>query len=231
MARSPTAQAPSNVITHCGGLFGIDSEGGHVAVHVAVVDPLPVLRRGLAMGLADAGFSPEEPADLEAWADQDGERAVILSLADPGDFKRLKALSGSQPEVPVVALLIDARPDAYRWALQAGASGVLDRACQLDDVLDALHAALDGMCLLPSTVARALAATGSTPEEVTVSPMEADWMRLLATGATVGQLAEEVGYSEREMFRMLTCLYRRMGVSNRTEAMVQATRWGLLNTE
>jgi DNA-binding NarL/FixJ family response regulator len=62
-----------------------------------------------------------------------------------------------------------------------------------------------------------------------VTPEEIDWLRLLADGATIHELADKVGYSERALYRILHGLYGRMRVSNRTEAILQAKRWGLLS--
>ena len=56
-----------------------------------------------------------------------------------------------------------------------------------------------------------------------------DWLRALAAGATVHQLAERIGYSEREMYRLLRAVYDRLGVPNRTQALVWATRQGILD--
>lgn len=42
-------------------------------------------------------------------------------------------------------------------------------------------------------------------------------------------MAERTGYSERALYRLLHGLYGRMRVSNRTEAIVLATRYGLLD--
>jgi DNA-binding CsgD family transcriptional regulator len=53
----------------------------------------------------------------------------------------------------------------------------------------------------------------------------------MAKGATIQQVAATVGYSERALYRLLHGLYGRMRVSNRTEAILQASRWGLLEEE
>lgn len=45
---------------------------------------------------------------------------------------------------------------------------------------------------------------------------------------TVGDLSAEIGYSERAMFRHLKALYFRLGVRNRTEALLWAKQRGLL---
>ena len=61
-----------------------------------------------------------------------------------------------------------------------------------------------------------------------VSTDEADWLRAMAAGATVAEIAVDVGYSERAMFRNLKALYTRIGARNRTEALLWASRHGLL---
>jgi len=55
------------------------------------------------------------------------------------------------------------------------------------------------------------------------------WLSILANGGSVHDLAERVGYSERALYRLLHALYGRLGVSSRTEAILQASRRGLLN--
>jgi DNA-binding NarL/FixJ family response regulator len=50
----------------------------------------------------------------------------------------------------------------------------------------------------------------------------------LASGRTVSQLAEQSGYSERAMFRLLRKVYVRMQVRNRTEALLRARQQGWL---
>jgi DNA-binding CsgD family transcriptional regulator len=56
-------------------------------------------------------------------------------------------------------------------------------------------------------------------------------LRHLADSGTVASLARTVGYSEREMYRLLGGVYARLGASNRTEALLLAERWGLLEGE
>ncbi|HEX8630188.1 MAG TPA: hypothetical protein VF755_18680, partial [Catenuloplanes sp.] len=57
---------------------------------------------------------------------------------------------------------------------------------------------------------------------------EVSWLRALVDGVTVASLARAVGYSQREMYRVLASLYARLGADNRTGALLHADRWGLL---
>ena len=91
------------------------------------------------------------------------------------------------------------------------------------------NAAIRGVSMLPAEAVRALAAP-KVPQDVTtqLTPREIEWLRALSQGNTVAQLAENVGYSERAMYRLLQGMYRRMHAANRTEAILKASRAGWL---
>lgn len=63
-----------------------------------------------------------------------------------------------------------------------------------------------------------------------ISEEESGWLRSLAAGITVAGLADRVGYSERETYRTLGELYTKIGVTNRTQAIIWATRHGVFDT-
>ena len=78
---------------------------------------------------------------------------------------------------------------------------------------------------LGEATARQLAPLGA---RLVLGARRVDRLQTMAKGRTVAQLARAVGYSEREMFRLLRQLYDRMGVRNRTEALLKAAQCGLL---
>lgn len=59
-----------------------------------------------------------------------------------------------------------------------------------------------------------------------VQPAELEWLRALATGDTVGEIAAHAGWPERSMHRHLASLYRRLGVRNRNKAVAWYLRSG-----
>lgn len=64
------------------------------------------------------------------------------------------------------------------------------------------------------------------PEWITAD--EVQWLRMLAAGVTVQQIAEKAGYSER--LSTGCCTVCTEGCGCRTaEAILQASRWGLLD--
>jgi DNA-binding NarL/FixJ family response regulator len=93
----------------------------------------------------------------------------------------------------------------------------------------ALEEALVGKCSLPIATVQSMAgAYRSAPAPDWVTPQEVEWLKFLAEGGTVAQLSNKAAYSERVMYRLLHALYGRLGVSSRTEALLELHRWGLL---
>jgi len=197
-------------------------------VRVAVLDPLVCFRRGLAAALSHAGFEPYEPPDVEDWVRSGDVGAVVIALLDDLDARRLKSLRECAPQAPELALLSEVTVDAYRWAMRCGATAAVGRDAPPEDIVECLSAACAGRVLMPAPVALALALAADPGEHPTLTATEVRWLIGLSTGRTVVELAREVGYSEREMFRRLHKLYTHMGVCGRTEALLAAQRWGLV---
>jgi len=198
-------------------------------IRVAVCDRASSYRRGLGAVFTAAGYLVEDVDNLrdEAVADV---HAVLFTIRSASDWQGVREILTVNPEVKVIALLVDPTPDRHAEALRQGAHGAVAWEAAPETICSVLSAALAGDTLLPTTVARAIAGTAPAlydPEWITED--EIGWLRLLAAGATVQQLAEKIGYSERALYRMLHGLYGRMRVSSRTEAILQASRWGLLD--
>jgi DNA-binding NarL/FixJ family response regulator len=197
-------------------------------VRIAVADPLPVFRRGVMEILREAGYEPEAPDDLLAWARDEQTRAVVITVGCDADWHLLEALHRSPAEVVVVALLDQMSVAGSVRAFRAGAACVMARDTSPSALREAFGAAVRGESLMPVKVLRAL--IDSVAEEPSGQPSadERRWLRELAQGTTVGRLASEVGYSERMMFRLLRDLYTRLGANNRTEALIRAQAQGWL---
>ncbi len=107
-------------------------------------------------------------------------------------------------------------------------TGVLAATHPAEDIVPVLHCAARGHTVLPRELVRALCRPASLPPP-SLTPTEQAWMRRLAAGGTVAGLARTCGYSEREMYRRLSTVYLRLGARTRTEALLLAERFGLLD--
>ena len=201
-----------------------------MSFRVAVSDPVPAYRRGLMAALEEDGLCSEAPDDLEEWASAPGRRAALITITEPAGVDKLTSLAKVNIDLVVVALLPEPSANAYREVLKAGASGGAPWDAMPEVVVRVLRSAWERQCIVPVHIAHALAMPAvSKPELPTVTLCEAKWLRMLANGATIAELAQDSNYSEREVFRLLHRLYERMGVRNRTEGLVKAARAGLLS--
>jgi DNA-binding NarL/FixJ family response regulator len=209
----------------------VNGRNGDIEIPVAVCDPVPAYRHGVIAALAKAGYDAEAVDDLELWAGRGGRRVLLLSLDLSEDAATMRSLRDLNPEVVVVALLRQPTVRAYQDALRLGATGAVAWDSAEHMVVEVfLAAVMHGCSLLPAGVARALAAaTLPPPTTAALSLWESQWLRMLANGATVPELAAATSYSEREMYRLLSRLYAKMGARTRTEAIVRAAQAGLLD--
>lgn len=180
--------------------------------------------------LVGSGFEPEEPSDPVAWLASADHRIVLLAVDDPADVEIVVDLRRADRNVVAVILLPETTPATVRGALLAGACSVARWDVSSREVLAMLEAGLESRSVLPTTVLHQLAiGNGHGPDEVPLGAEQIDWLRALAKGMTVTELAERIGYSEREVYRLLRSLYDRLGVGNRTEALVWAARRGIID--
>ncbi|MDQ3405635.1 MAG: DNA-binding response regulator [Actinomycetota bacterium] len=197
-------------------------------VRIAVVDPLPLYQRGVVTVLAAAGHEVETPVDLVAWVREPGDAIVLLTVASENDWQVLHGLCGVSGKHVVVAVVDGASDAAGARAVRVGARSVVPREAEADLLRQTVAATVRGQAVMPAGVAVLLASGSRREGPRPASDEEVDWLKQLATGMTVVQVANQAGYSERAMFRLLSRVYRRMGARTRLEAIMLARQSGWL---
>lgn len=197
---------------------------------VAVIDRCPAYCRGLTGALAEAGFTVQQPDDPLRWASKKGDRVVTVTVEAESGEETVRRIASAGPDVQLVALLTEPTASAYREALCFGACGAVGHDDPLAEIVETVSAAVRRRTLLPRSIAFEVANTnGAQSTAVKLSARETQWIRALASGVTVAELADQVGYSERELYRLLKRLYARLGVEKRSEALVRAGTLGLVD--
>lgn len=102
---------------------------------------------------------------------------------------------------------------------------MISRDATVERLRRAIEATCDGQSVMPAEVAATIA-RGVQDDLWVPSADQLSWLRRLATGSTVEQLANDTGYSERAMYRLLKGLYHDMNVRTRLEAIMSAQRRG-----
>ncbi len=148
-------------------------------------------------------------------ADSDGVYDTITDLVEDG--------------LPVIAILPDG--EAPSTARQMGVAGILSRNIKARQLRAALYAASEGLSvteptLITPTDLPSPNSSKSIPDPPT--PREREVLALLAEGLTNRAIGVRLGISENTAKFHVQSVLSKLGVSSRTEAVVQATRLGLL---
>lgn len=132
-------------------------------------------------------------------------------------------------DVPVVALLAD---DAYASAVwHLGVGGLLHRTVAVAPLIAALNAAAVGLRVLDPALAAEVAAPQAGGVAVLADPLtprEEEVLALLAEGMTNRAIGRSLQISEHTAKFHIQALMGKLGAQSRTEAVVRATRLGLL---
>lgn len=186
----------------------------------------------MVAALADLELQATALETLDQWRPGRGGVAAVVFTSDESHMVAIAEFVAEYPHIPVIAVVPQLELASFAAAVRAGACGVIDDADSLQVLEEVVKSALAGRVSVPHTLADAMARRiPATPDaDAWVSEDEANWLIALAQGATVASLADRIGYSERETYRTLGDLYARLGVTNRTEAIIWATRHGVLDT-
>ncbi len=203
-------------------------------LRVLVIAGDPLTRTGLATLLSDQpGCSvvgqldgvPDISAELDVYRPD----VIVWDLGpDPGPaLDRLVDLPDGSP--PVVALVSDGSHVSRAWV--AGAIGIFPRTVEMGMLAGALMAVARGVVTIdPELAALMLARQDSGPTASTgvLTPRELDVLRQVAEGLPNKSIAQRLGISEHTVKFHLNALMAKLGVQSRTEAVIQATRMGLI---
>lgn len=146
----------------------------------------------------------------------------------------IRALAARALNIPVVLLTTFDDAAAFDDAVRAGARGFLLKAISPDTLLQALrevHAG--GTALRPSLTTRmerpsaaAERAFVATPEPDPLSPKELQVLRLVASGRSNTEIAVLLGNSEGVIKNHCSAVFSKMGVRDRTQAVLRAIDLG-----
>ncbi len=203
-------------------------------IRLLLADDHTVVRDGFA---AIIGYQP----DMEVVASvADGREAVesyralrpdvaLLDLRMPvlGGVRAIEEIRREFPSARIIVLTTyDGDEDVYR-ALQAGAAGYLLKDTTTEALLRAIRSVAAGQRYVPPEIAarlveRTMAGPGLTAREVEV-------LGALATGKTNKEIAAEFFITEGTVKSHVNNILDKLGVRDRTEAVMEALRRGILH--
>lgn len=158
--------------------------------------------------------------------------AIVLEVADQRDIPhQLRTLV--RRNAPILLVSSDKSSRFLAAATRAGAAGVLDPQADESTLHDALETVTAGgtyasMGRVLDFVQRARVREEAL-EAIQLTPRELNVLELLAVGMSARQIASHLSLSERTVNTHVAKLYRKLGVSNRVEAIRAGIRMGLVS--
>ena len=212
-------------------------------IRVLLCDDHEIVRQGIRQMLADAAdivVAREADNGAEALrkvrAAAGALEVVLMDIAMPyrDGLDVLKQLRGEFPRLPV--LMLSTYPDkqyAVR-SMKLGASGYLNKSADTEQMQAAIRKVAAGGLFITPNVAEQLASAmgagrdGDAPLHDRLSHREYQVFRLLAQGASVGEVAEQLALAPNTVSTYRARVLAKTGARNDVELALYAVRQDLL---
>ena len=207
---------------------------------VIVADDHPLFREALihAVGKVLEGAAVIEAESLESLqaavetnADAD---LLLLDLNMPGvsGFSALAWIRKNQAALPTIVVSAIDDPAVMRRALRHGASGYIPKSSSISNIEAGIGAVLDGELWLPEGVdpdgGNLDAEEAGVAEALsTLTPHQFRVLMMLGEGLLNKQIAYKLNVSEATIKAHVTAILRKMGVTNRTQAVLAVQQLGV----
>ncbi len=214
------------------------------AEKVIVADDHPLFRTAIKEALQE---SQGETSFLEASSfetlqelvDQNQDvDLILLDLHMPGvsGFAGLVYLCNRYPSVPVVIISANEDPVVIKRALDHGAAGFIPKSSDIKTITNAIGDILMGEIWAP--VSEQANLPGNNVSEVALAermaqltPQQFKVLMSVSQGLLNKQIAYEMGISEATVKAHVTAIMSKLGVSNRTQAVLVASKLDVLKPE
>jgi DNA-binding NarL/FixJ family response regulator len=212
---------------------------------VLLVDDHTLVRRGLAQLLTTCvqGAEVTEAGDADEAAEilkHTPHDVALVDIRMPGrdGLELLREIHASWPTLPVIMLSSYDSGEYVKAALADGASGYLLKDTTPEDLAQAIAVALSGSgnVLSPRAVRNLFEGSGRASESPAIeNPLpdagltrrESDVIELLASGASNRDISRQLFLSEKTVKAHLAAVFRKLGVTNRTQAAMAAVAMGM----
>ena len=202
-------------------------------IRVLIADDHPIVRSGIVR-MIELTDGMEVIAEAETGTQavalfrQHQPDVTLMDLRMP-EMNGVEAIISIRQEFPTAQIAIlttyDTDEDIFR-GLQAGAKGYLLKDSKMVELIDAIRTLHTGKRYIPPAVGAKLADRMAQPQ---LSNREMEVLRLMASGKANQDICTELSISESTVKFHINNIFSKLGVSDRTQAIVLATKRGMTN--
>lgn len=221
----------------------VSRKSGTMTIRLMLADDHRMLREGLSRSMSEHGFDVVGEA-------RDGVEAVNMaysltpdvvlmdvSMPEMDGVEACRQVRMAVPGTKVVMLTMHADQDVLANAIRAGACGYLVKDCSTEEIADAVRMASNGdTALSPQLAASMLDEVrkldqAPTREDRVVTKREEEVLQLIADGCSTSEVAEQMYISQKTVKNHLASIYQKLDARDRTQAVLQAVRMGIVSLE
>jgi two-component system nitrate/nitrite response regulator NarL len=211
---------------------------GSAPVTVVLADDHPLYRDGLVGAIrarddldlvGEAGSGDEALSLIAQHRPAVALLDVKMDVDGPTVLKRLQNAHVSKTRVVFLSAYLDSA--LIYSALEAGAAGFLSKRADRSAICDAIVAAADGEIVLSQEIQTALGheiRANHRNGHPALTPREHEVLVLAAEGLSASQIGQRLFLSASTVKTHLAHVYDKLGVSDRTAAVAEAFRQGLV---
>jgi two-component system, NarL family, invasion response regulator UvrY len=204
---------------------------------ILTIDDHEVVREGVKRvfsdDLAEFGEARNGVEALNLVREHDWDVAVLdLSLDGRSGLEVLKDIKQLRPDLPVLILSMHAETQYAMRAFKGGASGYVNKGSSSDELRAAILKVSKGGRYISAVLAEQmvgdLSASDQPPHE-SLSDRELQVLCLMASGKTVGEIAEELSLSDKTISTYRRRILDKMAMRTNAELTHYAIKNGLVN--
>lgn len=208
-----------------------------MTTRLLLADDHRMLRETLKKSMLDEGFEVVAEAS-------DGQEAVALALEHRPDLvlmdvtmpemdgvEATRRIHDEAPDIRIVMLTMHADQDIIAAAIRAGAVGYLVKDCSFEEVAETVRQAMSADTDVSPQVAATMLAEAQNltiDGDSVITKREIEVLQLIADGCSTPEVAESLYISQKTVKNHLASIYAKLDARDRTQAVLQAVRMGIV---
>jgi len=214
-------------------------------VRLLLADDHRMLRESLRRSMEEHGFDivgeAADGAEAVRLATELKPDVILMDVTMPvlDGVEATRQVRDRVPGTQVVILTMHADREVLVDAIRAGAAGYLVKDCSTEEVVDTVRKAASGETALSPELAASMLGEvrdlvqreQASGAEVVISKREEEVLQLVADGLSTTEVAAKLYISVKTVKNHLASIYQKLDTRDRTQAVLQAVRMGIVRLD